>query len=82
MTNSQVKLAFANQQPGSSSNLSTDGRSIKSYHWWEIARWIDGVIVTRKGKAYSMTTASKHRPGVYGVEAANQTPTGQADMNL
>lgn len=82
MTNHQVKQAFANRKPGASANLSTDGRTIKSYHWWEIARWVDGVPIVRRGKSYSMTTASKHRPGVCGIIATVETPADQANMNL
>ena len=82
MTNNQVKLAFANQQAGASANLSTDGHTIKSYHWWEIGKWVNGIPYIRNGQSYSSTTATKHRPGVCGVKTTVETPRDQANMNL
>ncbi|KKN06542.1 hypothetical protein LCGC14_1076260 [marine sediment metagenome] len=82
MTNVQVQNKFRNKESGKSQNLTSDGLSLWSYNWWECARWVDGKIVTRKGKSYSMTTATKHRSGVYGVEATEETPVGNSFMNL
>jgi len=82
MTNVQVGKAFRDRERGHSTNLMSDGTSIWSYGWWEIARWVNGKIITRKGKPYSMTTATKHRPQVYGIEALSETPVNQSSMNL
>ena len=82
MTNTEVQIAFANRKRGYSQNLVSSGTSILSYGWWELARWVDNQIITRKGESYSVTTAGKHRNGVYGTEAANEMPVAQATMNL
>jgi hypothetical protein len=80
-TNEQVKQAFRNGKMANSANLMSTGESLLSYGWWQVAKWKDGSIVTRKGRAYSMTTATKHRPGIGGVEAQEETPVGQSYMN-
>lgn len=82
MTNEQVKSAFRRQLKGRSKNMSTDGTSLWSYMWWEIARWVDGEIIVRNGTSYSMTTASKHRPGVVGTKATLQTEAYKGVMEL
>jgi len=81
-TNNDVKFAFRQGGRASSANLQSDGVSLWSYGWWEIARHVNGAIITRKGSSYSTTTATKHRPGVYGVEAEQETPGSQGVMNL
>ena len=55
MTNTQVKQAFMDQKRGSAANLTSDGTSIWSYGWWEIARWVDGSIIARKGPSYAVS---------------------------
>ena len=82
VSNSDVKRAFGERRGLNSNNLVSTGESLLSYGWWEIARWVDGVIVTRKGSSYSVTTAGKHRTYVHGVEAITDTPRGQGEMNL
>lgn len=82
MTNKQVKQAFQDRKPGHSTNLLSDGTSLWSYGWWEVARWIGDEIVVRRGSAYSTTTATKHRSGVVGTLAAVETPRAQACMNV
>ncbi len=79
-TNSDVKAAFQAQRKAQSSHLVSTGDRLLSYGWYEMARWIEGRIVTRKGRYYSVTTAGKHR--VYGEEAQTETPSAQAEMNL
>lgn len=82
MTNSQVKRAFMAGKPGTSVNLSTDGVRLMSYHWWQVAKWVNGSIIVRKGRSYSTTTATRHRPGVYGIAANIETPADQANMEV
>ncbi len=80
-TNSDVKKAFEQRQPKTSTHLVSTGDKLLSYGWYEMARWINGRIVTRKGRYYSVTTACKHR--LYsGEEAQTETPRAQAEMNL
>ena len=87
-TNRQVKDAFARRDIASSTNLRSDGTSLWSYGWWEVARWVDGDadggphVVLRNGKSYSMTTATKHRSGVLGELSPVITPPGRALINL
>lgn len=81
MTNQDVKQAFTERIPGRTTNLMSDGTSLWSYGWWEIARWVDGEAVLRLGPAFSMTTAH-HRSGVAGTRAATYTPRGQANLNV
>lgn len=82
MTNKDVKRAFMNKKPAVAANLVSTGDRLLSYGWWEVARWINGEVVIRKGRSYSQTTAGKHRPGVYGRLASEETPVAQGEMNI
>jgi hypothetical protein len=83
MTNADVAAAFLAQRPAHTANLRTDGVSIQSYGWWEFARWVNGDIVKRVGRSYSITTAGKHRNQVWaGADASTSTPVDQGRMNL
>ena len=64
MTNQEVKNAFHRHVSARSStgNLSTDGQTLYSYST-PIASHVDGVTLITP-RSYSMTTASKHKPGV------------------
>lgn len=81
-TNKEVKQAFQDGKPAASANLVSTGEKLLSYGWWEVARWIDGRIVLRKGASYSPTTATKHRPGIVGERATVETPAQQGEMNV
>jgi hypothetical protein len=80
--NQQVKEAFLHKKELKGASLTSDGKSLWSYGWWEIARWVKGKIVVRKGKSYSRTTEIFHRRGVPGVPAKQESPKDQAIMNL
>lgn len=82
-----VQNAFANQEAGHVEHLVSDGVSLWSYGWWEVARWVNGVCILRKGTSYSTTTASKHRSGLSWVirdmiDASEETPRGSGSMQL
>ena len=81
-TNREVKEAFAKGRVLKAANLLSTGTSLYSYGWWEIARWVDGQVITRNGRSYSNTTATKHRSGVWGEQAVAETPVNQGPMNL
>lgn len=81
MTNQQVKRAFMEGRYGKATNLLSTGLALLSYGWWEVARWIDGEIVTRRGRSCSQTTARRHRSGVHGRQASVDTPVSQGEMN-
>lgn len=83
-SNSDVGKAFAQGLSLASANLNSDGRSLWSYGWWEVARWVHGNIIRRTGASYSVTTAGKHRSqvSVLCVDAVEETPVGQGRMNL
>lgn len=55
-SNSQVVRAFLKQQSAKTQHLHSDGGSLWSYGWWEMARWVDGELIVRKGCAYSPST--------------------------
>lgn len=83
LTNGEVKRRFMNKRAGRAPNLVSDGTRLLSYGWWEVARWQQGRIFTRNGPSYSMTTATKHRPGIVGgQQALTVTPREQAEMEL
>jgi hypothetical protein len=78
----EVKQAFLRRSKLRGHNLYSDGKSLWSYGWWEVARWVRGRIIIRKGRAYSRTTERKHRRGLPGTLAKTETPMEQAKMNL
>jgi hypothetical protein len=83
MTNADVAAAFMAQRPANTANLVSTGDRLLSYGWWECARWVNGVMIRRKGPSYSMTTAGKHRNQVtIGREATEETPVNDAEMRL
>jgi hypothetical protein len=51
--------ASRNQATGRGSNISFDGDVIKSYGWWEMARWINDNTILMRDWSYSSTTG-KH----------------------
>ena len=61
MTNQQVIDAFLDGREGHSLNLSTDGKILKSYHYYPIGWWEEGMVALRNTRngLYSMTT-TKH----------------------
>jgi hypothetical protein len=77
-----VKDAFYLKQKLANKNLKTDGNSLWSYGWWEIARWVRGEVVLRTGPPYSHTTLIFHMKGLKGIPAKKQTPMSQANMNV
>lgn len=84
-----VQRAFSNQKAGHVEHLVSDGTSLWSYGWWEVARWVQTATgwycVKRRGASFSMTTASKHANCVEArplVLAEVETPRGNASMNL
>lgn len=80
LTNHDVKQRFIVGKVGSNRNLESTGKSLLSYGWWEVAKWVDGEIVNRKGKSYSVTTAGKHRTDVHGRVSEVETPRDQGIM--
>jgi len=83
LTNSQVAQAFKDGKVAQNHGMLSTGESLLSYGWWQFAKWVDGEIIIRKGRSYSTTTATKHRPQVYGYgrEASEETPVNQPHMN-
>lgn len=86
LTNGRVIQLFKQHQQGVARNLKSDGTSLWSYGWWEIARWVGDQIVVRAGDSYSVTTAGKHRKvwpdGDRIVNANVETPVNQGEMNI
>ena len=78
----EVKQAFLRKKKLKGGNLYSDGKSLWSYGWWEVARWVRGQVIVRKGRAYSRTTELKHRRWLVGTPAKTETPMEQAKMNL
>lgn len=87
-TNGDVQRAFANQKPGWVGNrpgreghvnvaLASDGVSLWSYGWWEMARWLDTpvgpVCIRRVGKSFGITTAKQ----MSGIEARPSYPASE-----
>ena len=84
MRNSDVVKAFLAGQPAHVQSLVSTGTSLFSYGWWEMARHVDGKVIKRTGKSYSVTT-SHHIGLVYGEgveKALNETPVGDSAMFL
>lgn len=59
----QVIERFLDHKSGRASNLSSDGVSLWSYEWWQMAQWThadathpDNVLVVRQGPSYSSST--------------------------
>lgn len=59
-TNERVMLAFIAGAPAHSGNLSTDGEVLRSYHYYELARWNGDKVTLRAGELYSNTTKKHH----------------------
>lgn len=80
--NRQVKEAFYKKEALQSRNLYSDGKSLWSYGWWEIARWVKGEIILRHGLPYSHSTHVFHQKGLRGKLAKHGTPKDQGVMNI
>jgi hypothetical protein len=80
--NDEVKQAFYRKEKLKRPTLTSDGISLWSYGWWEIARWVRGKVIIRKGPSYSRTTEVHHRRGLAGKPAKQETPKQQGPMNL
>src|SRR5229473_2693372 len=78
----EVRQAFLKKKKLKGGNLLSDGKSLWSYGWWEVARWVRGQVIIRSGKGYSRTTERKHRRALPGTLAKKETPRLQAKMNL
>lgn len=78
----EVRQAFFQRKKLTGGNLYSDGKSLWSYGWWEVARWVRGQVIIRNGRAYSRTTERKHRRHLVGTLARTETPVQQAKMNL
>jgi hypothetical protein len=78
----EVRQAFLKKKSLRGGNLYSDGKSLWSYGWWEIARWVRGQVILRNGRAFSRTTERKHRRGLPGTLARTETPMQQPTMNL
>lgn len=81
----QVIERFLDHKPGQASNLSSDGVSLWSYRWWQMAQWThadatnpDNVLVVRLGSSYSPSTTRQgsalrsvlaRRPDIYYVQS-------------
>jgi hypothetical protein len=78
----EVKQAFLRKKKLRGGHLYSDGKSLWSYGWWEVARWVRGQVIIRNGRAYSRTTERKHLRGLPGTLAGTETPVAQAKMNL
>lgn len=65
-------------------NVSSDGVSLWSYGWWEMARWIDGELIARQGPSYSQSTSCQQtRCRLWELTPAqSQTPRRQGPMEL
>lgn len=60
VSNAMVIAAFIAGAHAHAANLSTDGKVLRSYHYYEIAKWTSKHFVTlRAGELYSKTT-TKH----------------------
>lgn len=101
----EVQEAFANQKPGYvggrvsgfngqyiSCALGSDGTSLWSYGWYELARWIPGlgasfsradICIRRIGKSYSRTT-TRHMQGIRANtwNASSESLPGDGAMQL
>jgi hypothetical protein len=80
--NNEVINAFYRKKELRNKNLKSDGTSLWSYGWWEMARWVKGKVVLRNGPSYSRTTEVLHRRGLKGKPAKQATPREQAEMNV
>jgi len=78
----EVKQAFLQRRKQRGRNLHSDGKSLWSYGWWEVARWVRGRVIIRVGRAYSRTTELRHRRRLPGTPAKTETPMEQARMNI
>lgn len=80
-----VQNAFLNGLSLHTTNLISNGNALFSYGWYEIARWVNGQIITRKGGMYSVTTA-KHigpiRKHPKTIEASEITEPFEAEMKI
>lgn len=90
-TNLGVAQAFLARREFWVSNLYTDGTTLRSYRWYDLAQWEGDVIVLRKGPLYSMTTKSKHwnallkaigQTGVKWRFSETETPCQQGRMEV
>lgn len=80
--NQQVIDAFYHKKSLKSASLRSDGVSLFSYGWWEMARWVNGKVILRNGRSYSRTTEVLHRRRLRGTPAKRETPRDQAEMNI
>jgi hypothetical protein len=80
-SNKAVIDAFQSRKPARNRNLSSDGESLLSYHWWKVARWVDGHLLVRAGTSYSIST-NRHYPNWQHTRSSIETPREQARMNV
>jgi len=95
MNNSDIVVKFLEQKWCHSPrhNIFSNGTSLWSYGWWEMARWVNGEVVVRTGKRFSPTTGKQM--GLLGVDANlapiegiiwcypfEETPKTQALINI
>lgn len=60
VSNERVLRAFIMRIHAHASNLSTDGKVLRSYHWYELATWNGDKVILRAGDMYSQTTKDRH----------------------
>lgn len=87
MSNDKVKNkdvidAFYRKEKLRNPSLKSDGKSLFSYGWWEMARWVRGKVILRNGRSYSRTTEIRHRRGLKGTPATKETLWDRPEMNL
>ena len=85
MNNSDAIHRFFEGKAGSSVNVTSDGTSLWSYGWWEMARWMNGEVVVRNGKRFSPTTVKQMsllERTVKCPRPSKATPSDQARMNV
>ena len=78
--------ASRNQATGRGSNISFDGDVIKSYGWWEMARWINDNTILMRDWSYSSTTGKHmsylHRAIPAGVNVIRCSDPGNLHQSI
>lgn len=80
----KASVALEAHKPYKQGNVTSDGTSLWSYGWWELARWVDDRIVVRSGIPYSPSTKQQFsRASLYRFEQSTvPTPRKQATLEL
>lgn len=87
-SNTDVINAFLNRKPLRSTNLSSDGQSLWSYGWWQIAchksadNTTPPTIVVRKGPAFSHVAARQRSLLHHCLRSANDITSESPALNL